>query len=292
MSGIFGGISNAVGSVGDALGSAASGIGSGLEGLFSGGATGQPAGGAAATPAALAQAAPSIPSIDGAVSGASSPLGVAGAAGGLPNDTSMLDMFKGPSGGAGMAGGGIDMSLPGMLSAGGTDPTGGGGTAAAATHPSLLKDAIGALPVALSVLKSNQTPAAEKQLQALAGNAESQQGINQNLANTAIEGNLPGGAEIGIQQALAAAQAQIRASYATMHLTGSSAEAQDLAAAEQRAQSQRFEIGQQMAQTGLSQATANGGMAANLYKAILDQDTARGTELSDALSKYAAGLVH
>ena len=94
-----------------------------------------------------------------------------------------------------------------------------------------------------------------------------------------------------LNQAKQAAQAQVRAKYAGMGLSGSSAEAQDLANVEQSSVAQQFQIGQQMAQTGLSELNTSQSQEGSLYEALLKEGTAQGTQLGDILAKFAGAAV-
>jgi hypothetical protein len=127
---------------------------------------------------------------------------------------------------------------------------------------------------------------AEKNLQALAGEAHSQLGANQNLANAALQGNLPGGAMVALQQALESAKATIRSNFAAMGLSGSSQEASALANAEASSIAEQFQIGQQIAQTGLSQVSADMNLSDDLYSQILNADTARGSAVGTSIANF------
>jgi hypothetical protein len=97
--------------------------------------------------------------------------------------------------------------------------------------------------------------------------------------------------DAAVQQALKSNEAAIRAKYAAMGMSGSSAEQEDLAAAAQSSLASRFAAGQQLAQTGFSEASATSGQASQLLQAILQQETAQGTALGDALAQFAASLI-
>ena len=113
----------------------------------------------------------------------------------------------------------------------------------------------------------------------------------------AMQGNLPGGATMAIDSALQAAEAQIRSRYAELGISGSTMEGQDLADAARRAVGARFQIGQQMAATGFNAAAQAGALGRELtanqlriYDMISQAETAQGTQLGDALARFAGLL--
>ncbi len=155
----------------------------------------------------------------------------------------------------------------------------------------LKKDWLPALLMGYSVYNGNKTPAEVKQLQALAAQQGFSGQANEAGAQAALTGQLPGSAEILVEQGLKAKQAAIRQNYAQLGMSGSSAEAQDLAYAAQAAEAERFQIGQGMAQTGFKAAGQELGMEQSLLEAILQEQTARGTALGDSLAKFAGAMV-
>lgn len=287
---IFSGALHGVESGADWLGGELSSGLHGLEGLFSGGSgvggsTGQPsAGSPGASALSIGQSHPEIPDIGKAR--ASSPMSAASFAAG-PGD-SAVDRFASHQDYSGLNVGGalppIDPNLASVLSSPGT----GGATAPAATapHHTLLQDAFAAIPLGLGVIQGNKVPDSEKQLKAFTAEAGNQVGFNNNLANSAIQGKLPGGAEAGIQQQIEAEKAKIRAAYSGMGLSGSSAEAQDLAAVDERATAQRFQIGANIAQQGWNNAINEQGLEGSGLTQIYKMDTARGTEVGNAIAEF------
>ena len=106
-------------------------------------------------------------------------------------------------------------------------------------------------------------------------------------------GNLPAGAQTLVQNALNDAQTSIKSHYASLGLTGSTMEAQELSAANARAQGMAFNFGQQLTQTGLSEAAASSAdlnSAANIEQAIINAGlSASGlstTDLADSAAIY------
>lgn len=304
---IFGGIGNAVGGAANWVGNEVGSIGSDIGGLFTGGGgssgpTGQPVSGSpGASPASITAPSAALPSVSGGGSG--SPFSAAGFSAGPGGATSPTPYGIDPSsyGGALTP---IDPSVIPMLSlpggdagatGGATDPTGGSGslgakatgaaTGATANQHPILRDLIGAAPIGISLL-NNKTPAAEKQLQALAAQAQTDLTANQNLSSAALNGNIPGGAMAAIEQAEKAAEATIRSNYASMGLSGSSQEAQAIAQAKTQSVEQRFQIAQQIAQTGLGEVSKDMTLSDDLYNQILAADTARGTALGNSIANF------
>jgi hypothetical protein len=123
------------------------------------------------------------------------------------------------------------------------------------------------------------------------------QGLVQPLAAGAGPGTLPAGGEAEINQAVQAAQAQIRSQYASMGLSGSTMEQQALAEVTQNAVAQRFQIAQNMAQQGVSEigagtsVTGQGGQllggAANITNQILQESLQQDQALQQAVSNFA-----
>lgn len=269
--------------VGDVAGSAWSGISNGMGALgnmFSSGT--QPSSGTPdSSGALLSQGATELPDIGSGGGGA---------------DMSAMS-FSGPLGDGAADYGDITASdaLSQALSAmsgktGGADgvtATGGGGF----DWGSLVKDALQIGTLGMSLYNGMQEPEEINALQGLAGDAAQRSAVMNANAQNALMGNLPGGAQASVDQALEAARARIRSNYASLGMTGSTPEAQDLAYAEIAASAAAFDIGQGMAQTGFSAAAGADSLAASLYQAILASETARGTALGDALAEFAAGMV-
>lgn len=105
-------------------------------------------------------------------------------------------------------------------------------------------------------------------------------------------GTLPAPAQAALDQALRDAHSSIKSKYASMGMTGSTAEAQDLDNADKSAVAQRFKIAQELAQTGLSALSSTTGTEAELYQAILQSQTQQDAGLAQALAGFAGALVH
>lgn len=284
MTGAINAAKGFAGDVFSGIGNGLEGLAGGIQGLFNSG--NQPmAGGADATNAALSQGVTDLPDVSG----------------GANPGTMTAGAFAGPHG----MGAGADDSLSTMLAAmnGGAPSTsrdistvagsGGGGAGAGDFNwgQFLTKTALPAGLLAYTIYRGNQSPPEVDAMNRLARNAEQQSAAYGAGAAAAMQGQLPGGAQASIDQALEAVRARIRSNYAALGMTGSSPEAQDLAYAELAATAQAFQIGQSMATQGFQAAAGADSLSASLYQAILQAETARGTALGDALAEFAAGLV-
>ena len=104
----------------------------------------------------------------------------------------------------------------------------------------------------------------------------------QQLISPELTGQLPPGAAAGVAQGLESAKAQIRAQFANDGLTGSSAEADALASADQAAASQSFQIAASMANQGLNLA----GLSSQIYEQIIQQTLGSDTAFNQALVNF------
>jgi hypothetical protein len=97
-------------------------------------------------------------------------------------------------------------------------------------------------------------------------------------------GALPSGAEAGLAQGKAAMEASIRSQYAKMGLSGSTMEAQALAAIPGQIQAQKFQMATSLYQQGLATLGVSDAETQNIMKLQLGQDQ----QLTDALARIAA----
>lgn len=146
-----------------------------------------------------------------------------------------------------------------------------------------LKDALAAAPIAIDLLKGNQSQPGENELKNEAG-LLTQQG--QQLANYLQNGTLPPGIQASINQATNAATAAIRSRYASMGMSGSSAEVQDIAAAQQQAATE----GAQTALQLLSQGISEQNMGSQLYQDIFQYSLQEDQGLGQAIGNFAVAL--
>jgi hypothetical protein len=121
-------------------------------------------------------------------------------------------------------------------------------------------------------------------LQGQAGTLNNQ---GQQLQSYLQSGTLPAGVQQNINQASQAAKATIRSQYASRGMSGSSAEAQDLASVDERAQSQGSQIAMQL----LSQGVNEVNLSDQIYGQLLNQSVAADNALSSSISNFASSLV-
>lgn len=293
------GLSSGIGgALGGALGGAIGGGKKGrISGALGGGALGYMAG----------------PSISG---GISSLLGKAGGAGnitdffggkdiwgngGLPSGslgsiTSQLSGHEGvhaASGGAGGAAANL-AKVAGSAAAGGAPAAAAGagaGVAGAAggasggimgglgdlikNNPSLLAGGISLL----SNFAGEKAMPGEKQLKQI---AKQQQAMTNNYLN----GSLSPADQSAVDNATNDAEAAIRSKYASMGLSGSTMEMQEIAGAKERSKV----LGKQLATTTLNNASQALGLSSQLYSQIMNYEVQKDNQLADAISSMTSAL--
>jgi hypothetical protein len=154
---------------------------------------------------------------------------------------------------------------------------------------------LGNIGTALSKNSNVLFPAAGLGYQAIIGNQEPK-GYNE-LENTAStlanqggqlqqylqSGTLPPGLQASLDQAQQSAAASIRSQYAARGMSGSSAEAQDLANLQQTIASQGASMALNLLNTGVSETQ----LSSQLYSAIMQQNMTQNQELSGAIANFA-----
>jgi hypothetical protein len=133
-----------------------------------------------------------------------------------------------------------------------------------------------------------------QQQQNLAGTQQAlfqqQAGYGQHLQQPLLTGVLPPGQQEVVAKGLQDAISTIKGRYAALDLTGSSMEADAIAAAKQQAVLSGVAIEQQMAQTGQSaiqSATTALGMEAGVYNTIMNAVLQQDQNLANAVSGFA-----
>ena len=107
----------------------------------------------------------------------------------------------------------------------------------------------------------------------------------QQLAGYLQNGTLPPGVQQSLDQAAKQAQATIRSQYAARGMSGSSAEATDLANAQQTVNSQGTQIAMQLLQQGVNETN----LSSQLYAQIMSANLQNDNQLGNALTTLAAG---
>lgn len=223
------------------------------------------------------------------------PIPPAGGAPPLAGATAGLSAGGGaPSGGVGSVIGG-PAATQALAGTGGTNAgiTGGNSISDFLSNPSggglgkaLSSNANWLLPAALlgyEGLKSSQglgNIPGYNQISQEAGNLQTQAG---QLGSYLQTGTLPPGVQASLDQAAKSAEATIRSQYAARGMSGSSAEAADLASAQNTVATQGSQIAMQLLQTGISE----GNLSSQLYSEIMNANIQSDSQLGTALATLA-----
>lgn len=146
----------------------------------------------------------------------------------------------------------------------------------------LLKGLAGAGGLAYKATTGGST-SAEKAVKGEAVNAGAQ---GQQLESYLANGTLPPGAQQYVAAQTAAQKASISSKYAQLGMSGSTAEAQELANVDSQAQSQMFQIATQLYNTGVQQT----GASANLYNTLMNAQTQDNAQIGSAISNFVSSL--
>ena len=247
--------------------------------------------GAAAAPAAAA-APPEITAAGQAASGAPLPSGAQ-----LPDGSGLPQPASGPAPGAagvGDVGGGGSTSDP----AGGGDYGGGGGTSDngilaklglgglnqfASDNKGLLSVAGAGIPLAASLFTKNDIPG----LTGLESTATNNANVGAALESAGTNGVLPAGDVTALTNAQQVAAGGIRSNYATLGLSGSSSEAEDIAASNARISGQTPTLLSQLTSQGIQAS----GVAGTEEQAAAALEFQQDQEFQKALQSLATNLV-
>jgi hypothetical protein len=141
----------------------------------------------------------------------------------------------------------------------------------------------GAGGLAYNLISGSPSTSAEKQIKNIAG-AQSAQG--QQLEGYLANGTLPPGAQQWVDNQTQAQSAAIRAKYANLGLSGSSAETQELNQVQANATSQIFTIASQLLDTGINETNASG----QLYNYLMQAQNSDAKDVSSAIQNFVASL--
>jgi len=135
------------------------------------------------------------------------------------------------------------------------------------------------------------------QLTNIAGGLQQQAGqvgaTGQQLTQPLLTGQLPPEAEAAVQAAMKDADATIRSQYARLGLTGSTPEADQIANLALRTEAMRFQIAQQMAQSGtqlMQLASQDLGAEANIYQGLMQTQIAEDNSTRQSFASLAGAL--
>lgn len=172
------------------------------------------------------------------------------------------------------AGGGTDNSLLSLL---------GIGTGTSKLDQQLLGGGVAGAGLLYNLLSGSPSVSAEKSLKNIAGQQSAQA---QTLESYLNNGTLPPGAQQWVNQQTAAQQAAIRAKYAQLGMSGSTAETQELNNVQAQATAQMFTITSQLLQTGVQES----GASANLYQALMNAQNQDAQQVSSAIQNFVSAL--
>ena len=142
---------------------------------------------------------------------------------------------------------------------------------------------LSALGMAANLMKGNAPPPFSKQLESQAAQLQAQ---GAQLQGYLTSGTLPPGIGAALSGAHDSAAAAIRARYANMGMSGSSAEMQDLNNLAQTTVSQGADIANKLLATGVSEQQFASGLYQNLMATAMQQDT----NMSNAISGFTNAM--
>lgn len=147
----------------------------------------------------------------------------------------------------------------------------------------LIKGAAAGGGLLYNLLSPSPSASAEKSLKGIAGQ-QSAQGAQ--LESYLANGTLPPGAQQWVDTQTAAQKAAIRGKYATLGMSGSTVEMQELNNVDQMAASHMFEIASQLLSTGIQETNASG----TLYNYLMQAQNADQKEVTDAIQNFVGSL--
>jgi hypothetical protein len=254
-----------------------------LPAVSAGTAVGGPVAAAPVAPASIGTVAPTV---TGDLTGAATGGGV-----GTDADYAAINAAPGMSGGsdaggtaaAGSKGGLIDRTLSSL--------TGG------AVSKSDLGTVLSGGGLLMNLMGGNKSLPGEKQLSGaaagLSATAAGQAALGSQLEGFLQSGKLPPGVESGLRSATHAAEATIKSQHAARGTSGSSAEASEIQAANDRALEAGQKVALQLLQQGATMvqgAASTEGLAASLYQTILGNALEKDREFGQALGNFSSAL--
>lgn len=293
-------------------GAAPLGAGIGVSGDFSSSGAGTGTIGSAGVPNATAgitpatpTPAPATPAVTPGISGGTGAGALAGPGGGgsLGTPNTPLATTLGGASPAATTGASMDPNLfGGDFSSGGLD-FGGGNAATGATWTGAAPSsglsgiggtvgnwlmanpgiALGGALLGYEGLTASQNPPGIGAINAQARNLTTQGEQNLSAEQT---GNIPGGAQAALNEAQQSAEAQIRSQYAQLGLSGSTMEAQAIAQVPQQIAARKFQIINQLTQTGLNEMGMADTLDLSRMNAMIQQDQ----QFQQSIAAFAAAL--
>lgn len=174
---------------------------------------------------------------------------------------------------------------------GGANPISGGSgniidqlTKAVGQNPLGLLAATGGLGLAFA--NQGTTPSVSSSTTPLANTANTLATQGTQLGTYLASGTLPPGVQSAIDQATKAGIESIKSRYASMSATGSTAEAEDIAALQQNAAAQGATIATNLLQTGINES----GLASGIYENLVGISNQQNQQTGTAIANLAAAL--
>ena len=279
-----GGDVSALAGIGDAVGGWNTGASAGERGLSS--AVSQYAAPAAAGASAAGGAAPGAAPV--AMPASVGPIGAGGgmfigSADAAPSSVSGTSSYN--TGGAfGPSAHSLGGATTDVASAGGAPGWADAAKSFVKDYGSLAGPAVSGGGLLASLVKGNQRMPGESELRTQAASLAAQ---GQTLRDYVTNGTLPPGVATSLHSAGEAAKASIRSQYAARGMTGSDAEARDLANVDTSIVTQGASIAANLLSRGIQESQ----LSANLYNTIMNAATQEDAQLSQAISGFAQSLV-
>lgn len=142
--------------------------------------------------------------------------------------------------------------------------------------------AVGTLGLGYDVLKNQGNP----NIGALGSTASQENALGLQNQTYMQTGQLPPGLQQGITAQLGANQAAIKSKYASMGMSGSTMETQEMQSAQQAATQQHLNLAMDLVKTGIAQT----GLSADLYGSIVKLQGSANDDMMKAVSNFAAAL--
>lgn len=140
--------------------------------------------------------------------------------------------------------------------------------------------------LAFNAIQGNQQPKGYDQLVNTAGNLATQ---SQQLQSYLASGTLPPGLQQSLDQATKSAKASIRSQYASRGMSGSSAEAQDLANVDAQMQAQGASLAMNLLQQGVNESQLSSQIYDNIMKTQMSEDQNIGAAVTNFATAAAGG---
>lgn len=133
------------------------------------------------------------------------------------------------------------------------------------------------------ILMGNQPLPGQTQLTQAAGEAQS---MGRGLSSYIFSGTLPPGAQQAVTNAVTAATAKIKSSFAALGMAGSTAEAQAVQQIHESAAAQTFQMADQLLKQGANYSQ----LSDQLYQTLLQTQMSQENALTGAIGTFASGL--